>query len=227
MYSIYGIGVLAFGIAMLLRWRLTTSSEWERRQAASVLVGIAVTAALQGIILIDTSGTVTYHNREAALLLGARLAVSVPMTTVVPEIEHWTQSNALEGECRIVHESTDGPVLVHAMAVHDRYGDPLGSVAFLYRPPDDTRLKCLYHLSDRESQVYRHLLTGRTLRAIGERLHITERTVKAHVHSIYKKTETGNRRGRRAARLFEPGGARLNGGKQRRNRATGGGPVPP
>ena len=61
----------------------------------------------------------------------------------------------------------------------DHFDDPLGYVAFLDRPPDDRELQCSYGLSERETEVYRELLTGQTL--------------EAHVHRLYEKTGTENR----------------------------------
>ena len=48
-------------------------------------------------------------------------------------------------------------------------------------------------LSKREYQVAALVAEGLTNKKIAERLNITERTVKAHVSSIYQKTEVNNR----------------------------------
>ena len=50
-------------------------------------------------------------------------------------------------------------------------------------------------LSKREYQVATLVAEGLNNREIADRLYITERTVKAHLSSIYSKTETGNRVG--------------------------------
>ncbi|MFK5892433.1 MAG: LuxR C-terminal-related transcriptional regulator [Pseudomonadota bacterium] len=48
-------------------------------------------------------------------------------------------------------------------------------------------------LSNREKQIVDQVLKGKTNKDIGMELNITERTVKAHLTTIYKKTATRNR----------------------------------
>ena len=50
-----------------------------------------------------------------------------------------------------------------------------------------------YGLSDREKDTVNVLITGASNKEIGRKLNITERTVKAHVSSILKKTDTTDR----------------------------------
>lgn len=50
-----------------------------------------------------------------------------------------------------------------------------------------------YELSDRELEVVNVLIEGASNKEIGRTLDITERTVKAHVSSILRKTETSDR----------------------------------
>ena len=53
------------------------------------------------------------------------------------------------------------------------------------RAPDDP----LAALSEREREVLAQMAEGRSNRAIGERLQITEHTVEKHVRSIFGKLE--------------------------------------
>jgi len=48
-------------------------------------------------------------------------------------------------------------------------------------------------LSDREKQIVKEVLMGKTNKQIASALNITERTVKAHLSTIFRKTETRNR----------------------------------
>jgi len=48
-------------------------------------------------------------------------------------------------------------------------------------------------LSNREKQILDQVLQGKTNKAVGVNLNITERTVKAHLTAIYKKTGVRNR----------------------------------
>jgi DNA-binding NarL/FixJ family response regulator len=52
----------------------------------------------------------------------------------------------------------------------------------------------LEELTSREVEVLAHLSTGATNREIGERLFISENTVKVHLHNIFKKMDFYNRR---------------------------------
>jgi DNA-binding CsgD family transcriptional regulator/MFS family permease len=45
-----------------------------------------------------------------------------------------------------------------------------------------------FHLTRRERQVLQELITGKSNKAIGDKLYISVQTVKSHVHSIFQKT---------------------------------------
>jgi DNA-binding NarL/FixJ family response regulator len=57
----------------------------------------------------------------------------------------------------------------------------------------DTSLTSAPHLTDRERQVLRLILKARSNREIASQLGIEERTVKAHVGRLMRKTGTNNR----------------------------------
>ena len=48
-------------------------------------------------------------------------------------------------------------------------------------------------LTDREAEVLRLLAEGRTAGRIGEELHLSEATVKTHLHNLYEKLEVSDR----------------------------------
>jgi DNA-binding CsgD family transcriptional regulator len=50
-----------------------------------------------------------------------------------------------------------------------------------------------YHLTDREAEVLQYLAAGLSIGSTARVLSITERTVKAHITSIYQKTGAENR----------------------------------
>jgi DNA-binding CsgD family transcriptional regulator len=51
----------------------------------------------------------------------------------------------------------------------------------------------LYGLSNRETDVLRHILSGSTYRAAAEKLFISENTVDAHLRRIYAKAHVKNK----------------------------------
>jgi DNA-binding CsgD family transcriptional regulator len=77
--------------------------------------------------------------------------------------------------------------------VLDRFDDPLGVLVFGTVLPSFAELLDSYRLTDREAEVLDYLLAGWTIRKTARTLCITERTVKAHITSIYEKTGAANR----------------------------------
>jgi len=59
---------------------------------------------------------------------------------------------------------------------------------------DQTGISALSEkLSEREREIVKEILLGKTNKQIASSLNITERTVKAHLSTIFKKTDTRNR----------------------------------
>ncbi|MEV1293056.1 response regulator transcription factor [Pseudonocardia sp. NPDC049635] len=58
-------------------------------------------------------------------------------------------------------------------------------------------------LTQRESEILSHMVTGMSNRAIAGRLVISDETVKSHLRSIYRKLDVGDRTGAVAAALRE------------------------
>lgn len=54
-------------------------------------------------------------------------------------------------------------------------------------------LKSLTELSPREAEVYKMLVKGMTNKAIGEKLFVTDKTIKFHVTAILKKKQAKTR----------------------------------
>ena len=75
----------------------------------------------------------------------------------------------------------------------DRFGDPLGVLVSGTVVPHFSDLLAPYRLTGREEEVLEHLMAGRTIAETAKSLHITDRTVKAHISKIYEKTGASNR----------------------------------
>ncbi len=54
-------------------------------------------------------------------------------------------------------------------------------------------LKEAYRLTEREVDIYRMILHGKSNKDIGEEFYIGEATVKTHIHKLFKKLGTANR----------------------------------
>ena len=48
-------------------------------------------------------------------------------------------------------------------------------------------------LTERESEVLRLLAEGRTAQKIGQELHLSEATIKTHLHNLYEKLDVSDR----------------------------------
>lgn len=59
----------------------------------------------------------------------------------------------------------------------------------LRKSPEDLSVECL---SDREYQVFRMLVAGKTVTEIGEELHLSVKTISTHRHHILSKMEMHN-----------------------------------
>ena len=55
------------------------------------------------------------------------------------------------------------------------------------------RFRVRYDLTDRETEILKLILEGKSNQEIGEELYITVGTVKAHVHSIFGKLDVSRR----------------------------------
>lgn len=75
----------------------------------------------------------------------------------------------------------------------DRFDDPLGVLASGSVRPEFSELTKAYRLTAREAEVLQYLMAGWTIGKTARSLNITERTVKAHIGSIYEKTGASNR----------------------------------
>jgi DNA-binding NarL/FixJ family response regulator len=75
---------------------------------------------------------------------------------------------------------------VHAVASGRSFVDPSAAGQALAASPSD-------NLSPREIEVLREVAFGRTNREIGERLFISEETVKTHVAHLLSKLQMQNR----------------------------------
>lgn len=56
-----------------------------------------------------------------------------------------------------------------------------------------TELKAEYQITDREIDIFRMILQGKTNKEIGEELFIGDATVKTHIHNLLKKLSASNR----------------------------------
>jgi DNA-binding CsgD family transcriptional regulator len=78
-------------------------------------------------------------------------------------------------------------VELHFALVRDREGEPLGVLLTGDEIQSPRKFMVRFQITPREWETILRMSTGATNRAIGEHLHISERTVKAHITSIFSK----------------------------------------
>ena len=161
------------------------------------------------VILYDMRGKRVYANRKAFSIV--RSASSMPLLrsathgdpfaeTVATLLSGASQWRVDEPERQFrKHLPGRGPharplaASVRAKPVVDRYDDPIGVVITATIQPQLKDVLQPYQLTDREAEVLEYLATGLSIAETAHVLSITERTVKAHITSIYQKTGATNR----------------------------------
>jgi DNA-binding NarL/FixJ family response regulator len=184
------------------------------REAGFRVTGIAADLAVipddSDVLLIDTAGYAGNGHHPLALLRGVRerreplhpivLGVACEDERLIDLIEAGAQGYVLRG--------TSPAMLMETIrAVHRGCSacSPLIAAAVVTRIIELERCRPLREpepsepLTAREREVLAWLATGRCNKEIGQRLHISVRTVKNHVHSILAKL--GARRRREALRI--------------------------
>ncbi len=82
---------------------------------------------------------------------------------------------------------------VEITSVKDKFEDPLGYLIIGAEAEPSGSMYRKFKLSQREADVASGLLNGLRTQAIAESLGISERTVKAHISNIFKKTGVSSR----------------------------------
>ncbi|MDZ7793887.1 MAG: helix-turn-helix transcriptional regulator [Spirochaetia bacterium] len=183
------------------------------RIAPGLLTGKILDSIEDIVILYSMDGKAVYRNRKALCLLGDgnchRIGeVDILKKAVEPVVrrhESWTTDypekqlsmqvpQQAHGEHTELAASTESlTVKFRIKPVLDRFNDPLGVLVTGTPVPRYGDILQAYHLSRREAEVLEHLMAGWTIEKTARALFITERTVKAHISSIYEKTGATNR----------------------------------
>jgi DNA-binding CsgD family transcriptional regulator len=169
----------------------------------------------EAILLVDLEGKVVYanpsarrlvdhHGRSTSFLPGVfelprELHAVVEASVTVPETSVTPETSTAEGGPRRPEMVTRTVVVgsqvyrVRYRAVYDKFGDFLGILILcaLLRALSSAQRE--FGLTDREQEVLELLVTGWTNADVAISLGITERTVKAHISSIYAKLGVVNK----------------------------------
>lgn len=202
-YRSRGLAPLIFiiwtsGIAWaIVRYRMLTLT--------SALVSEEIVSCIEEpVVLIDDRFRVTMANRAVGEMMGEVPGnlVGRPFAGLVMERE-WVTAFLKKTICgdtrpftaRVRFGAPGRPVLcdVRFSRVSDRFGDLLGILAIGRAVEDLEKLKERYGITGREIEVIQYLRAGMSNAEIGGTLGMTERTVKAHLTSIFNKLGVASR----------------------------------
>ena len=201
-----------------------------RRGALALAESLVQTRTSPGILVFSGSLQLLYMNGEArelcARIIQARSGC--PATGVLPpdisglceEIvaalrERPDPKDWEQGQVQRVTGDPQRPVLLRAVGIPSPGGLQEARVVVLLEEIGSrkavaaARTKERFQLTDREQTVIIYLLKGLTNKQIASRLLVTEQTVKEHLRSIMRKTQTRTRTGLLVQILVEasqPGG---------------------
>ena len=165
----------------------------------------------EAILLVNTDGHIVYANPSASDF-AYNLRASGELTTlsdfgIPPEMTQILQSTESlptraspkrNGFC--ADHSISRAVIVGSRVhriryrmICDHFEDPLGILVMSAPLHSLDEIRRHYRLTDREHEVMELLVTGWTNAHIADSLGITERTVKAHITSIYSKLHASNK----------------------------------
>jgi DNA-binding NarL/FixJ family response regulator len=85
------------------------------------------------------------------------------------------------------------PVSLKAKIIRDEEKELLGYLLTAVQVKNDLHLTKKYRITQREIEIIRGILEGKTNKEIGLELDITERTVKSHITNIFNKLVIDNR----------------------------------
>ena len=160
------------------------------------------------VILYSMDGKAVYRNRKTASILGDGKIhrgehadhLETAIAPLLRDQGSWTpdypekQLNLRVWQHKERDSGTESFIIKFRIKpVLDRFDDPLGVLATGTMVPRYADILESYLLSKREAEVLEYLMAGWTIEKTARTLYITERTVKAHISSIYEKTGATNR----------------------------------
>lgn len=162
------------------------------------------------IILLDPTLRVMMINRKAEAMLGKNpnkvVGKDVTLTlcltpTLRDGIQRVLGEQVPSFSCNYTidcegQDSGESPMMELKLSLaRDRMGEKLGILIIGQEVLGLTHFCARFHITLREWEAVHFICSGATNKEIAERLHITERTVKAHVTHIYDKLGVNNKMG--------------------------------
>lgn len=175
--------------------------EMHRRDALG-----AIEALDYGAVIVETSGAVRLANTAACRLIGASGGMlslgrtltsgSASVASAIANAVHAVGSQGASGKV-LNFDSESGPLQLAVMPLPDVDGDRPRVVVFIQdRSLAQLRalnlLEAKFDLTQAELRVALQILGGRNARQAADRLRVSPETIKSHLRSIYRKTDTAS-----------------------------------
>jgi DNA-binding CsgD family transcriptional regulator len=157
------------------------------------------------IILLDNKLNIMTINNKAGKLLNCSLSdiksnnlskIVLENISLQNEINKMINDDYDSFSTRVHFISNDNfNILIDARfkIVNDKFGDFFGILIIGNEVKELKQLKSYYKITDREAHVIQHIVNGITNKEIAKNIGTSERTVKAHISSIYDKFGVDNR----------------------------------
>ncbi len=191
--------VAVSGVGILILYNLVARYDFLRRDRAGI-EGQKFRSLRDFALLVDAEGRVAWAGeRMARLISGSQEKLKGRALAEV--LRGWSELPRLWKEIARDHAPRAGlpgslgsrRFLLTITPEIDRFGDLEGALVRL-QPVNRLDVTArLYGLSAREQEVADRLLDGFGVREIADALFISPATVKNHLHSLYRKTQTANR----------------------------------
>jgi DNA-binding CsgD family transcriptional regulator len=159
----------------------------------------------ESIILLDKSLKIITINDKTKKLLNKnedqliKKDISIIIhesKQLIGEINNLYHEEFTDFSCRVNFlKKEDQNILmdIKTSIIKDKFTDVIGILIIGHEVKEMKQLRTIYQITDRESNVIQHILTGSTNKDIADDLGITERTIKTHLTNIYNKLGVDNR----------------------------------
>lgn len=159
----------------------------------------------QAVFMVDSSWNITDFNNAAMLLIALRRR----MKTIIPMEDVFIDLLSIKNQIEAVSVSETSNysrislirtfsgdsilIKVNFSIINDQWGDRIGILALCHPHVDLQTFISDYKLSDRQADILRHIISGRSQAQTAEALFVTLATVKTHTTNLYNRLGISNR----------------------------------
>jgi len=159
----------------------------------------------QAVFMIDPTWNITDFNNAAMLLIAfkGKMKTIIPMEDVftdLPSIKNQIEAISVTNtsyysRISFLRTSSGGSILIKAnfTIINDQWGDRIGILVHCHPHVDLQTFITDYRLSDRQADILRYIISGRSQAQTAEALFVTLATVKTHTTNLYNRLGISSR----------------------------------